>query len=205
MHIATAWAATIQNATTGDTPMHMPSQERLGVGHGWISHLGTRASHGRAGAKLYGHDMARCRKKMTHRNSKRRVGQASSRGEQDRERREGEDSVRVEGGGRSNLNPSRSEVGGRARGLGGTSSGGGGVHATDPHAASPYSRRDPLVAEFECARPAATIRPTGPSGLKRCSWPTTSAKLLGRSRSASGRGASCSRPPDSKRSLMGGI
>lgn len=104
--------------------MHMPSQERLGVGHGWISHLGTRASHGRAGAKLYGHDMARCRKKMTHRNSKRRVGQASSRGEQDRERREGEDSVRVEGSGRSNLNPSRSEVGGRARGLGGPRRGG---------------------------------------------------------------------------------
>ena len=94
------------------------------MGHGWISHLGTRASHGRAGAKLYGHDMARCRKKMTHRNSKRRVGQASSRGEQDRERREGEDSVRVEGGGRSNLNPSRSEVGGRARGLGGPRRGG---------------------------------------------------------------------------------
>ena len=39
---------------------------------------------------------------------------------------------------------------------------------------------------IEARRPAATIRPIAPSGPVRCSWPTTSARVLGRRRSASG-------------------
>ena len=40
---------------------------------------------------------------------------------------------------------------------------------------------------IEDRRPAATIRPIAPSGPVRCSWPTTSPSVAGRSRSASGR------------------
>src|SRR5215472_16493291 len=37
--------------------------------------------------------------------------------------------------------------------------------------------------------PEATMRPMGASGARRCCWPTISSSRLGRSRSASGRGA----------------
>ena len=40
---------------------------------------------------------------------------------------------------------------------------------------------------MECGRPAATMRPKGPSGgPSKWSWPTTSARALGRKRSARG-------------------
>ena len=41
--------------------------------------------------------------------------------------------------------------------------------------------------------PSASIRPSGPSGPRRCAWPTTSSSRRGRRRSASGRGASAAR------------
>src|SRR5580704_17171267 len=51
-------------------------------------------------------------------------------------------------------------------------------------------------------RCAAAIRRIGPSGPSRWSWPTTSSRLCGRSRSASGRGASGSRPVAWNKSVM---
>src|SRR6185437_2372679 len=51
-------------------------------------------------------------------------------------------------------------------------------------------------------RCACAMRRIGPSGPKRWSWPTTSSRLWGRSRSASGRGASGSRPAAWNKSVM---
>jgi hypothetical protein len=51
-------------------------------------------------------------------------------------------------------------------------------------------------------RRALASRVSVPSGPRRCPCPTTSSSAFGRSRSASGRGASPDRPADSKRSLI---
>ncbi len=54
----------------------------------------------------------------------------------------------------------------------------------------------------EDSRPAAAMRPIGPSGPSKCAGPTPSSSRRGRSRSASGRGAEGSSPAASNRSAI---